>query len=82
MSAPDTAEVTEILNRVKDWPPESRIVLAQRILETLQPTTAAQPQNTGRSARELIGIGAGATPPPDDLTIQRWIDEHQMEKYG
>jgi hypothetical protein len=82
MSTVETSELTDVLNRVKNWSPESRIVLARRILETLE---TAQPPTRGlpaRSVQELIGIGAGDSPPPGDETVRRWIDEHRREKYG
>lgn len=82
MNVAETGQLADILERVKGWPPESRIVLARRILETLEsgPTTARAPGV--RSVRELIGMGAGDSPPPDDETVRRWIDERRAEKYG
>jgi hypothetical protein len=35
-----------------------------------------------RSVRELIGLGAGDSPAPDDESVSRWIAEQRMEKYG
>jgi hypothetical protein len=82
MSTAEANDLSEVLNRVKDWTPAQRITLARRILETLE--TAQQPARglPARSVQELIGIGAGDSPPPDDETVRRWIDEHRMEKYG
>lgn len=76
MSTVETRELTEVLNRVINWTPESRFALARRILETLEPAPSV------RSVQELIRIGAGDSPPPDDETVRRWIDEHRVEKYG
>jgi hypothetical protein len=67
---------------LKTWPPESKIVLARRILETLEPATASARPRKARSVQELIGLGAGDSAPPDDETVRRWIAEHRMEKYG
>ncbi len=36
MSTAEAIELTDVLSRVKNWSPESRIVLARRILETLE----------------------------------------------
>jgi hypothetical protein len=82
MSIAEANELSEVLDRVKSWSPESRIVLARRILETLETAQPSTRGHTARSVRELIGIGAGDSPPPDDKTVRRWIDEHRMEKYG
>jgi hypothetical protein len=82
MSTAESTELTDVLERVKNWSPESRIVLARRILETLETPQRPTRGLPARSVRELIGIGAGDSPPPDDETVRRWIDEHRMEKYG
>jgi hypothetical protein len=82
MNAVQTRQVAEILDRVKDWPPELKIILARRILESLEPAATPAPPRTGRSVRELIGMGTGDSPPPDDETVRRWIDEHRLEKSG
>lgn len=82
MNVVETGQVAEVLERVKDWPPESRIVLARRILETLESGATPARARTSRSVRELIGIGAGDSPPPDDETVRRWIDEHRAERWG
>ena len=82
MSTAEATELAEVLNRVKNWSPESRIVLARRILETLEGPHRPPRGIAARSVRELIGLGAGSAPPPDDETVRRWIAEHRMEKYG
>ena len=82
MSTAEANELSDVLNRVKGWPPAQRITLARRILETLEPAAAPAAPRGVRSVQELIGIGAGDSPPPDDETIRRWVDEHRMEKYG
>jgi hypothetical protein len=91
MNLVETSRLADILDQVKGWSPESRIVLARRmlsrivlarrILETLEPVTAPPPAQAVRSVHELIGMGAGGSPPPDDETVRRWIDEHRSEKY-
>jgi hypothetical protein len=83
MSVPEINELVEVLARVKAWDPATRIILARQILETLEQTSpyrGSAPR--GRPVRELIGIGAGDGPPPDDEQVERWIAEYRMEKYG
>ena len=82
MSTAEANEVTDVLNRVKNWSPESRIVLARRILETLEAPNRPTRGRPARSVQELIGLGAGDSPAPDDETVRRWIAEQRMEKYG
>jgi hypothetical protein len=82
MSTVEAAEMTDVLTRVKNWSPESRIALARRILETLERPQQPTRELTSRSVQVLIGLGRGDSPAPDDDTVRRWIDEHRMEKYG
>ncbi|MEA2711350.1 MAG: hypothetical protein QOF78_3951 [Phycisphaerales bacterium] len=35
-----------------------------------------------RTLDRVLGIARGTTPPPDDATVKRWIEEHRQEKYG
>ena len=74
--------MTDLLNRLKNWSPESRIVFARRILETLERPQSPARGLSGRSVKELIGLGLGDSPAPDDEIVRRWIAEHPMEKYG
>jgi hypothetical protein len=57
MSTAEVTELTEVLNRVKNWSPESRIVLARRILKTLEAPTRPMHGLPARSLQELIGLG-------------------------
>jgi hypothetical protein len=82
MTTVEKSELTEILDLVKLWSPEARITLVRRILETVEAAPLQAGRRPAQSVRELIGIGVGDTPPPDDDTVRRWIDEHRMEKYG
>ena len=52
MSTAEATELTDVLSRVKNWSPESRIVLARRILETL-----AGPQRPAARTPRPIGPG-------------------------
>jgi hypothetical protein len=36
----------------------------------------------GVPAAQVRGIAAGNGSPPDDETVQRWIQERRVEKYG
>lgn len=82
MSPVETGPFAEILDQVRGWPPETRIVLARRILETLDVRANAARPRAARSVEDWIGMGAGPSAPPDDETLQRWVDEHRAEKYG
>ena len=51
----------------------------------IEPVPAAapeRPKKRGRSAEEVHQILNFQGPAPDDATVERWIDEHRMQKYG
>lgn len=86
MSVAEPNEIGAILDRVQTWPPAQRIILARKILESLEapasvptPTLSAK---RGHSAVEVRNLLTLDRPAPDDETVRRWIDEHRMEKYG
>lgn len=77
----DAEKLSEIIERVKTWSHSMKIALAKQVLDTLEPPRAL-PVTRGRPVEELIGIGAGDSPPPDDDQVRAWVDEHRMGKYG
>ena len=66
----EASELTDVLNRVKNWSPESRIVLARRILETLEAPTRPMQGLPARSVQEPIVLGSGDSLAPDDETVK------------
>jgi DNA-3-methyladenine glycosylase I len=86
MSAAEATELTDVLNRVKTWPTTLRITLARRILQSVDgvesPAAMSAPKTRGLSAAEVRALIRTDRTPPDDETMERWIDEYRMEKYG
>ena len=86
MNSPEKNELTELLQRVRSWPPSIRIVLARQILETLEsppvPTVPLSNWSKGPSATEIATLFKIDKPAPDDATVEQWIDDYRMEKYG
>ncbi len=89
MSTVHAQELSDVLETVKHWPPETRVSLARMILETVEsPQVLGQtPEHDetlrrGKPVELLIGLGAGSGPPPSDDLVRQWIDDHRMEKYG
>lgn len=77
----ETEQLSVIMNQIKTWPRTMRIALAKYVLDTLEPPRAVGVPR-GRPVEELIGLGAGSSPAPDDDQVRSWINEHRMEKYG
>ncbi len=90
MSTADAIELADVINRVKTWSPGLRIALAKEILESLQPSEVAAGSGSasvkqfprGLSAEDLQDLLKTDRPAPDDETVDRWIDEYRMQKYG
>ncbi len=86
MSIAEATELADVLNRVKTWPTTLRITLARKILESLDKAEARPappaPETRGLSAAEVRGLLKTDRPTPDDETVERWIEEQRMEKYG
>ena len=82
MTVAETNDIAEVVQKVRSWPAGMRIVLARRILETLEGTDAPARLPRGPSAAEVVALLKAEKPAPDDATVKQWIDEHRMEKYG
>lgn len=76
-----------ILRIIRDWPPETRLTLAQDILADVAsqippaedvPTSAA-PKDTLSRALGLLRTASGST--PSDTEIDVWLEERRREKY-
>jgi hypothetical protein len=76
-----TSEYATVFEKVRSWPPEMRLTLAEDLLRSLHPEVRASDRR-GVLADQIRGLGAGEGPPPDDDTVKRWIAEHRLEKYG
>jgi hypothetical protein len=76
-----TAEYDEILARVRTWPPEQRLHLAEDLLQSL-PRASDADGLRGVPVEKVRGVAAGAGPVPDDDAVRRWVEEHHAEKYG
>ena len=51
----------------------------QRVTVVIAPTG---PPPRGVPVEQVLGLAAGKSPPPDDDTVRRWIDEYRMTKAG
>ena len=75
MPTAESTDMTDLLNRVKTWPPSLRITLARQILESLDhpdtetPMTSPAQNTRGFSATEVRRLIKTDKPPPDDKTV-------------
>ena len=73
-------DIETILKQVTPWPEEDRVALAYETLRNMRTKTREPaPRKTLQRAK---GIARGTSPPPDDSTVRKWIEEHRQQKYG
>jgi hypothetical protein len=70
-----------ILEIVRQWPPDQRLLLLRDVIQTLSNTREPlrSPRDTLSRALGLVSSGEIL---PNDEEIKRMLDEHRMEKYG
>lgn len=82
MTTAETSDINTVVQHVQSWPVPMRIALARRILETVEDAAAQERPRRGYSVEEVRAILKIDQPAPDDATVERWLDEHRLEKYG
>jgi hypothetical protein len=73
-------EMRVVLSQVSSWPVSDRIMLARKILETVE--TAPPRATRGYSAEEVISLLAMPQPAPDDAECRRILAEELVRKHG
>lgn len=73
---------TNIWRELLNWPPEERLALARRLLESLQRNEvllAVSPERRN-ALQQLIGIWK-TQEPPNDEQANRIVEQERMKKY-
>ncbi len=77
----NVTEMSEILDRVQTWTPEMRIMLARKILETLDSPQISEPPRK-MSLHQVFGILKTDSPPPNDEECAKIVEEERLRKHG
>ena len=78
-----TLEVEQILTQVKSWPVETRIVLARRLLETLDAeATSTGGEFKGPPAQQVLGLWNPGGPAPSDEECAQILAEELRRKHA
>ena len=73
-------EINSIVEQVAPWPEEDRVALAYLILRAMRKMTRdPAPRDT---LSQALGVARGKSDTPDDATVEAWISEHRLKKYG
>jgi hypothetical protein len=72
-----------IWREVSSWPPEQRLALATRLLQSLQQeeNPVAVSKERQEALQQLIGIRR-TEQPPNDEQVDRILEQERMKKYG
>jgi hypothetical protein len=75
--------LTTIWREVSSWPPEQRLALATRLLQSLQLGEGLKAVSNERqqALQQLIGIWK-TEQPPNDEQVERILEQERMKKYG
>lgn len=80
MATREADEYSELAGRIATWPVEKRLALAQRLLQTIEGDLAVRAPK--KSLKDIVGLLAGAAPPPSDEDCKRILSEERCHKYG
>ena len=81
MSTIESPDISDVLERVRTWTPGMRIVLARKLLETLESAAISAPPRT-MLLEDVVGLLQTDEPPPDDEECDRIVDQERARKYG
>lgn len=81
MSHNETSEMADVLDRVRTWPADEQIHLAQQILQSVAAQRANRPDRS-RSLKNLLGILQPANGLPSDADCRAALETALMEKHG
>ena len=83
MSADTVHDLTVVWQEVRQWPARQRLVLATRILQSLEqePEAVSVSKERKEALNTLIGIWRSVNP-PTDKDVEKIIEEGRMKKYG
>ena len=73
----EVVEISEVLSRIKTWGPEMRIILARKILETLEPPLISTPPRK-MSLDQVFGILKTDFPPPNDEQCAEIVEGERL----
>jgi len=75
-------DLTNVWRVLRSWPPEQRLALETRLLQSLQEERPAAVARERREAlHQLIGIWKTAQPPNDEQ-VERILEQERMTKHG
>ena len=81
MSTIESPDISDVLERVRAWTPGMRVVLARKVLETLESASISEPPRN-MVLDDVVGLLRTDAVPPDDEECDRIIERERAGKYG
>lgn len=81
MVAATPTELNDIIDRVRNWEPASRALLARRILDTLDPPHISDPPRS-LPPESVFGLLKTDASPPTDDEVRAILDEERLRKHS
>ena len=81
MSTSESPDISDVLERVRTWTPGMRIMLARKVLETLESPAISEPPRT-MLLDDVIGLLHTDKPAPNDEECERIVEQERARKYG
>lgn len=81
MSTAESRDISDVLERVRAWTPGMRVVLARRVLETVESASISEPPRN-LIFEDVAGLLRSDAPPPTDEECDRIIEQERAGKYG
>lgn len=80
MSAAESNELNDVLDRVKHWPSERRITLARRVLESVEANPIPRRARSS-PLKPLVGLLKTDAPPPTDDECRTILEQELIKKH-
>ena len=77
----ESPDISDVLERIRTWAPGMRLVLARKVLETLESPAISEPPRT-MLLDDVIGLLQTDAPAPDDQECDRIVEQERTRKYG
>jgi hypothetical protein len=81
MSTSEFPDISDVLERVRTWTPGMRIMLARKVLETLESPAISEPPRS-MLLDDVIGLLHTDKPAPNDEECERIVEQERVRKYG
>ena len=82
MMVKQTATLDDVLQLIRQWPPDQQFSLVQSVLQSLAPKVSQRKRQPKPTLDQALGLLATTAPAPSDMQVQAWLEERRTEKYN